>query len=81
MRNKPALKTNKKKLYYKLINNELVYDNKSIVRYKKNNKNNAPKNKLNQLEELRKRINSIKNCDLKKMPQILFFLMEIPLQK
>ena len=35
MRNKPALKTNKKKLYYKLINNELVYDNKSIVRYKK----------------------------------------------
>ena len=66
MRNKPALKTNKKKLYYKLINNELVYDNKSIVRYKKNNKNNAPKNKLNQLEELRKRINSIKNCDLKK---------------
>ena len=66
MRNKPALKTNKKKLYYKLINNELVYDNKSIVRYKKNNKNNTPKNKLNQLEELRKRINSIKNCDLKK---------------
>ena len=39
MRNKLALKTNKKKLYYKLINNELVYDNKSIVRYKKNNKN------------------------------------------
>ena len=81
MRNKSALKTNKKKLYYKLINNELVYDNKSIVRYKKNNKNNALKNKLNQLEELRKRINSIKNCDLKKTPQILFFLMEIPLQK
>lgn len=73
MRNKPALKTNKKKLYYKLINNELVYDNKSIVRYKKNNKNNAPKNKLNQLEELRKRINSIKNCDLKKNATNLVF--------
>ncbi len=70
MRNKPALKTNKKKLYYKLINNELVYDNKSIVRYKKNN---APKNKLNQLEELRKRINSIKNCDLKKNATNLVF--------
>ena len=73
MRNKPALKTNKKKLYYKLINNELVYDNKSIVGYKKNNKNNAPKNKLNQLEELRKRINSIKNCDLKKNATNLVF--------
>ena len=73
MRNKPALKTNKKKLYYKLINNELVYDNKSIVRYKKNNKNNTPKNKLNQLEELRKRINSIKNCDLKKNATNLVF--------
>ena len=70
MRNKPALKTNKKKLYYKLINNELVYDNKSIVRY---TKNNAPKNKLNQLEELRKRINSIKNCDLKKNATNLVF--------
>ena len=70
MRNKPALKTNKKKLYYKLINNELVYDNKSIVRYKKNN---ALKNKLNQLEELRKRINSIKNCDLKKNATNLVF--------
>ena len=73
MRNKPALKTNKKKLYYKLINNELVYDNKSIVRYKKNNKNNTPKNKLNQLEELRKRINSVKNCDLKKNATNLVF--------
>ena len=73
MRNKAALKTNKKKLYYKLINNELVYDNKPIVRYKKNNKNNAPKNKLNQLEELRKRINSIKNCDLKKNATNLVF--------
>ena len=70
MRNKPVLKTNKKKLYYKLINNELVYDNKSIVRYKKNN---ALKNKLNQLEELRKRINSIKNCDLKKSATNLVF--------
>ena len=73
MRNKSSLKTNKKKLYHKLINNELVYDNKPIVRYKKNNKNNALKNKLNQLEELRKRINSIKNCDLKKNATNLVF--------
>ena len=73
MKNKSSLKTNKKKLYYKLINNELVYDNKSIVRYKKNNKNNATKNKLNQLEELRKKINSIKNCDLKKNATNLVF--------
>ena len=70
MRNKHALKTKKKKLYYKLINNELIYDNKSIIRY---NKNNTPKNKLNQLEELKKRINSIKNCDLKKNATNLVF--------
>ena len=37
MKNKSAFKfSNKKKLYHKLINNNLTYDNKSLSRYKKN---------------------------------------------
>ena len=63
-------KSIKKKLYHKLINNELVYDNKSINRYQKNNKIGEDKSKLSKLERLRLKINSIKDCDLKKMQQI-----------
>ncbi len=37
---KSNLKVNKTKLYHKLINNKLMYDNKSVNRYKKDiNKN------------------------------------------
>ena len=56
----------KKKLYDKLINNELVYDNKSINRYQKDHKVEENKSKYSKLERLRLKINSIKNCDLKK---------------
>ena len=56
----------KKKLYHKLINNELVYDNKSINRYQKDHKVEENKSKYSKLERLRLKINSIKNCDLKK---------------
>ena len=35
MKNKPILKNNKSKFYHKLINNEVVYNNNSISRYKK----------------------------------------------
>ena len=59
----------KKKIYHKLINNELRYNTKSIVRYGKNsNKNirNSNTNKISQLEKLKSQISSIKNCDLKK---------------
>ncbi len=58
----------KKKIYHKLINNELVYNTKTIVRYEKNqNKSveNSSGSKIAQLEKLKKQISSIKNCELK----------------
>ena len=62
------MKSIKRKIYHKLINNKLEYNTKSIVRYEKNsNKNisNNNANKASRLEKLKKQINSIKNCDLK----------------
>ena len=66
MRNKFVSKNSKKKIYYKLINNKLIYNNKSINRYSKNNKNHVSEDKMSLLLQLKKKINSIKNCDLKK---------------
>jgi len=44
-----------------------VYNNNSISRYKKNNgKSDTSKSKINQLNTLREKISSIRNCDLKK---------------
>ena len=69
MKNKSAFKfSNKKKLYHKLINNNLTYDNKSLSRYKKNEDEimkYSSNDKVSELEDLKKRINSIKNCELK----------------
>ena len=62
------MKSIKEKIYHKLINNELRYNTKSIVRYGKNNNkntNNTNTNKISQLKKLKSQINSIKNCDLK----------------
>ncbi len=62
------MKSIKKKIYHKLINNELRYNTKSIVRYEKNsNKNtsNTRVDKTSRLEKLKNQIDSIKNCDLK----------------
>ena len=62
------MKSTKEKIYHKLINNELRYNTKSIVRYGKNsNKNirNSNTNKISRLEKLKNQISSIKNCDLK----------------
>tara|TARA_B100000929_G_scaffold24671_1_gene18470 strand:- start:8363 stop:9091 length:729 start_codon:yes stop_codon:yes gene_type:complete len=75
---KSNFKTNKTKLYHKLINNKLMYDNKSVNRYKKDiNKNfmvnSKDKGKVNLLEKLRSKINSIKNCELKKNATNLVF--------
>ena len=69
-------KTTRAKLYHKLINNKLVFDNKSLNRYKKDiNKNliSYSKDKLSQLGELKVKINSIKNCELKKNATNLVF--------
>ena len=73
---KPNFKINRTKLYHKLINNKLVYDNKSLNRYKKdinqNLKNNS-RDKLSGLAELKIKINSVKNCELKKSATNLVF--------
>ncbi|MDC1095975.1 uracil-DNA glycosylase [Pelagibacteraceae bacterium] len=51
--------------YYNLINYNLVYDNLSINRYKKN-KSNISGNKEDLLKNLESSIKNIKNCELKK---------------
>ena len=70
------MKNVKEKIYHKLINNKLRYNSKSIIRYGKNsNKNlgNISGDKFTQLEKLKKQINSIKNCELKKSATNLVF--------
>ena len=76
MKNKILAKNSKIKFYHKLINNEVVYNNKPINRYKKNsalNKNPKSKEKLKELSALKEKINSIRNCDLKKNATNLVF--------
>ena len=74
MKNKPILKNSKSKFYHKLINNEVVYNNNSISRYKKNNGKNANSDsKLKRLNILKEKISSIRNCDLKKNATNLVF--------
>ena len=50
--------------YYKLINHNLIYNNKAINRYKKNNFEISA-DKSENLERLKKSIGAIKNCSLK----------------
>ena len=69
MKNKILIKSNKKKFYHKLINNGITYNNKPLNRYSKNNYNVGgymSEEKIAQLDTLKKQINSIKNCELKK---------------
>ncbi len=76
MKNKILVKNSKIKFYHKLINNEVIYNNKPINRYKKNstlNKNPKSKEKLKELNALKEKINSIRNCDLKKNATNLVF--------
>jgi len=76
MKNKILIKNSKIKFYHKLINNEVIYNNKPINRYKKNsalNKNPKSKEKLKELSALKEKINSIRNCDLKKNATNLVF--------
>ena len=73
---KNIFKLNKTRLYHKLINNKLVYDNKSLNRYE-NNDNNislmSSNKKDNLLSELKDKIKSIKNCELKRNATNLVF--------
>ena len=51
--------------YYKLINHNLIYNNKAINRYKKDIFE-ISSGKAESLEKLKKSISDIKNCELKK---------------
>ena len=73
---KDSSKLIKSRLYHKLINNKLVYDNKPLNRYKNNGDKISQmslKGKDNLLSELRNKIKSIKNCELKKSATNLVF--------
>ena len=73
---KDNFKFSKSRLYHKLINNKLVYDNKPINRYKNNGDKISQMSlngKDNLLSELRNKIKSIKNCELKKSATNLVF--------
>tara|TARA_B100000902_G_scaffold346040_1_gene352489 strand:+ start:2614 stop:3303 length:690 start_codon:yes stop_codon:yes gene_type:complete len=58
--------------YYKLINHNLIYNNKAINRYKKNSFEISA-DKAENLERLRKSINNIKNCSLKNNAKNMVF--------
>ena len=57
--------------FYKLINYNLIYNNKAINRYK-NDYKCAP-DKSNKLEKLKKAVSDIKNCELKKNASQMVF--------
>ena len=58
--------------YYKLINHNLIYNNKAINRYKRDNFEISD-NKNDNLERLKKSIRNIKNCSLKSSSTNLVF--------
>ena len=58
--------------YYKFINYNLIYNNKAINRYKKDNFEISA-DKTISLERLRKSINEIKNCSLKNNAKNMVF--------
>ena len=62
----------KKIKYYNFINYNLIYDNKAINRYKKDNFQ-IPADKYKSLDRLKKSIINLKNCDLKKNAKNMVF--------
>ena len=68
------LKNNKIKLikYYNLINHNLIYNNKAINRYKKDNYE-ISEDRSKSLEFLKKSIMNLKKCDLKKNAKNIVF--------
>ena len=58
--------------YYKLINYNLIYNNKAINRYKKDNFEISA-DKTDNLEKLKKSILSINDCDIKKNAMNMVF--------
>ena len=70
MKNKLIIKN---KFYHKLLNNEVVYDKKPLNRYKQNTAKVESKDKLKSLDLFKNKINSIKNCELKKSANQIVF--------
>ncbi len=58
--------------YYKLINHNLIFNNKAINRYKKDNFE-ISEDKSNNLKLLKKSINELKNCNLKREAKNMVF--------
>ena len=58
--------------YYSLINHNLIFSNRSINRYNRN-QTSIKKNKAKELENLREKIDKIKNCKLKEFASNLVF--------
>ena len=58
--------------YYKLINYNLIYNNKAINRYQKDNFEISA-NKVNDLESLKKSIHNIKSCVLRNNAKNMVF--------
>ena len=58
--------------YYNFINYNLIYNNKAINRYKKDNYG-LSEDKTNNLESLKKSIINLKNCNLKKTAKNVVF--------
>ena len=58
--------------YYKLINYNLIYNNKAINRYNKDNYE-ISEDKSKRLELLKKSITNLKNCNLKKNAKNIVF--------
>ena len=58
--------------YYSLINHNLIFSNQSINRYKQNQPN-ISKDKAQNIQKLREKINEIKNCELKENASNLVF--------
>ncbi len=58
--------------YYELINYNLIYNNKAINRYKKNNFE-ISEDKIKDLDNLKRSITNQKNCDLKKNAKNIVF--------
>ena len=58
--------------YYNFINHNLIYNNKAINRYKKDNYE-IPEDKSKSLEFLKKSIMNLKKCDLKKNAKNIVF--------